>query len=262
MAGSRFKRSRRPANRKTRKSRSTKKVSKAVKSYVKKALHRNEENKVFINYAANQSITTAGAGSNPYAINLVPLPTQGSAQNQRIGNTIKCVKGFIRGHVNLLPYNSLTNPLVAPCYVKMWLCCNKTINTTAISGTNCSNDFFELGASTTGFQGNMLDMEFTNNKDNWTIYKTKTLELGLTANSAGVSALNANIGLDNSRLTRPFYFSFGRHMRKQIKFNDTQLAPTNINMFLVFQVVYADGSSTAITPAEVHYTSRVEYEDA
>lgn len=208
-------------------------------------------------------MTTAGAGSNPFAINLVPLPTQGSSQNQRIGNTIKCVKGFIRGHVNLLPYNATTNPEVAPLYVKMWLCSNKTINTTAISGTNCSNDFFELGASTTGFQGNMLDLELTNNKDNWNIYKTKTFELGLTSAGSVLGGLQSYAqGYDNSRFSRPFYFSFGRHMKKQIKFNDTQLAPTNINMFLLFQCVYADGSSTAVTPAEVHYTSRVEYEDA
>ena len=261
MAPSRFKRSRRPMARRTRKARPTK-ISKAVKSYVKKAIHRNEENKVFINYAANQSITTAGAGSNPTAINLVPLPVQGNTQNTRIGNTIKVVKGFVRGHVNLLPYSSTVNPNVGPCYVKMWLCSNKTINTTAISGTNCSNDFFELGGSTTGFQGNMLDMELTNNRDNWTIYKTKTFELGTTSNDTLIGQVQSRIASDNSRFTRPFYFSFGRHMRKQIKFNDTQLAPTNINMFLLFQVVYADGSSTAITPAEYHYTSRVEYEDA
>ena len=257
MAPSRFKRSRRPTagRRSTRKNR-TKKVSKALKSYIKKAIHRNEENKVFIGYAANQSITTASA-SNPTFLNLVPLPTQGTAQNQRIGNSIKCVKGFVRGHVNLLPYNSITNPSWAPVMIKMWLCSNKTINTTAISGTNCSNDFFELGSSSVGFQGNMLDMEFTNNKDNWTIYKTKTFELGCTA-----AGTNTPVYSDNSKMTCPFYFSFGRHLRKVIKFNDTQLAPTNANLFLIFQAVYPDGSSLAITAAEYHYTSRVEYEDA
>ena len=261
MAGSRFKRSRRPsAGRRTRKNRSTKKVSKAVKSFVKKAIHRSQENKVFIRYGANNTITTA-SGGNPTYLNLVPTPTQGVAQNQRIGNSIKVVKAYIRGHVNLLPYNASTNPYVGPVYVKMWVCSNKQYNTATISGTSIATDFFELGSGSAGFQGNMLDLDFTANKDNWIIHKTKTFELGTTA-VAGFASANSSAWNDNSRFTRPFYFSLGSKMRKKLNFVDTATDPTNINMFLVFQAVYADGSSSAVNSAEFHYTSRYEYEDA
>lgn len=245
---------------KKRSKRTAKKVSKAVKSYVKRAIHRNEENKVIINYGANQSLSTANT-STPAYLNLVPLPVQGTAQNQRIGNTIKVVKGFIRGHVNLLPYNASTNPYVGPVMIKMWLASNRQYNTNLLSSTNCATDFFEIGASTTGFQGNMLDIELTNNKDNWIIHKTKTFELGTTG-IAGFANQNSSSWNDNSKFTVPFYFSFGHKMRKQIKFVDGATAPSNINMFLIFQAVYADGSNSAVTPAEYHYTSRVEYEDA
>lgn len=260
---SRFKRSRRPSNKTTRKRRSTtKKVSSAVKTYVKRTIHKNIENKLWITYGLNQTLVTA-SGGNPIAINVVPFPPQSTTttQSTRIGNAIKVVKGYIRGHVNLLPYNATTNPYVGPVYIKMWLCSNKTINTSAISATNCSADFFEVNGGTTGFQGNMLDMEFSNNRDNWIIYKTKTFELGTTA-VAGFASANSAAWNDNSRFSKPFYFSFGRHMKRQIKFVDSSTTPTNINMFLIMQAVYADGSSSSVNSAEYHYSTRVEYEDA
>jgi len=231
------------------------KVSKAIKTYVKRAIHGNTENKLFIYQAANQTITSVASPSTPSFLSLLPLPVQGTANNQRIGNQIKIVKAFIRGHVNLLPLNSITNPQQAPMMVKMWLCSSKTINTTSLSSTNCGTDFFETNGGSQGFQGNMLDMELTNNKDSWVVYKTKTFKLGLTAYGSQQFA-------DNSNFNMPFYFSYGRHLRRKLKFNDTGVAPTNANMFLIFQVVNADGSSTALNSAEYHTTLRVEYEDA
>jgi len=256
----RSKRSRRPKGGKTRKVRPAKKVSAAVKTYVKKALHAAAENKVWISYAANQTITTASA-SNPTALGLCPQPAQGTSQFQRVGAKIKVVKAFIRGHVNLIPFSATTNPEVGPLYVKMWLCKNKTANVGAISGTNCSTNFFDSATGTTGFQGNMLDLELTNNKDDWIIFKTKTFELNTTSVSPVGGGLNASTN-DNSRMTMPFYFSYGRHLRKQLNYNGTGSEnPTNANMFLIFQVVYANGSSTAIQSAEYHFNTRVEYED-
>ena len=256
----RFKKSRRRALRKRVRKVGKPKVSKVVKQYVRRAIHGSQENKLWVNYAANQTITTANSGT-PTNISLVPTPSQGSAQYQRIGNVIRVVKGFIRGHVNLLPYNATTNPYVGPVIIKMWLCSNKTYNTTTLSATSCSLDFFEAVSSNAGFQGNMLDIELTNNKDNWVVYKTKTFELGTTA-VAGFASANSSAWNDNSRFTMPFYFSFGRHMRRKIKYNDGTNVPSNINMFLIIQAVYADGSSSAVNSAEYHYTSRVEFEDA
>jgi len=255
----RGKRSNRPRLNKTRKNRRTKKVSNAIKLYVKKAIHSNEENKVFIRYGINQSLVTA-VGTVPTFVYLTPYPTQGTGQSNRVGNQIKCVKAFIRGHVNLLPYNALSNPSVGPVIVKMWLCSCKTVNTATLATTQIDTNFFETNNTTAGFQGNMLDAELSQNKDIWTIYKTKTIELGATANPVGSG--NATAWNDNSKFTIPFYFSYARHMRKQLKFNDTDTYATNHNIFLVFQAIYADGSSTSVTPAEYHYSSRVEYEDA
>jgi len=257
----RSKRSRRPKGGMTRKRRTgPKAVSNAVKTYVKRAIDQNVENKLWIRYASNETIRTAGA-TDPEFINLVPYPSQGTTQYTRIGNKIKVKKAFIKGFVNLKPYSSLTNPLVGPLYVKMWLCRYKSLNTSDIALTSCSTDFFEALSGSTGFQGNMLDMSLTNNKDNWIVYKTKTFELGTTSVS---TFLNTNSGNwnDNSRMTKPFYFSYGKHLRKQLQFEASGNPPTNTNLFLISQAVYADGTATAVEAAEYHYTLRVEYEDA
>ena len=264
MAPSRFKRSRRPSSgRKTRKNRApAKKVSKAVKSYVKRAIHSNIENKLWNRFASNETITTAAA-SNPEYINLVPYPSQSTTATQytRIGNRIKVMKAYIKGFVNLRPYSSTLNPLVGPLYVKMWLCRYKELNCADISLTNISTNFFEGVAGSTSFQGNMLDMSLTNNKDDWIIYKTKTFELGTTATGPSTGFYGATWN-DNSRMTKPFYFSYGKHLRKQLQFDVNGNAPTNTNLFLVTQVVYADGSASAVDAAEYHYTIRAEFEDA
>jgi len=254
----------RPRFRKRIKSKMNKKptVSKAVKVYVKRALNVAQENKLFIYQASNQTITSVASPSTPSFLSLLPLPTQGTQNNQRIGNTIKIVKAFIRGHVNLLPYSATTNPLVAPLYVKMWLCSSKTNNTTSLSSTNIGTDFFETNGGSQGFQGNMLDMELTNNKDSWVVYKTRTMKLGGTSYQTGGLASQPSLATDMSNYSLPFYFSYGKHLRRKLRFNDGSTAPSNANMFLVFQVVYADGSSTALNSAEYHTTLRVEYEDA
>lgn len=247
-------RSRRPRNNKTRKAYRKPKVSKGVKMYVKKAIASNSENKVYVDYGANQSILSA-SGTNPVYKSLIPPLSQGVGHGQRIGNEVKIKSAYIKGYVNLLPYNSVINPFYAPQMVKIWICSNKKIQTGDITQTSIATNFFELTGGTAGFQSNTLDLCFSPNKEYWTIYATKTFELGLTA------GINTQYQ-DNSHFTRPFYFNYGKHLKSKLKYDDGATACINRNMFIVFQVVHADGSSTTgETPAEFHYSSRIEYED-
>ena len=67
---------------------------------------------------------------------------------------------------------------------------------------------------------------------------------------------------DNSPMSVPFQFNFGRKLGKLVYDEDTTYA-SNRNMFIVFQVVAANGSNSGgQIMAEYHYTTRVEYEDA
>jgi len=244
-----------------RKRRFTKKtVAKSVKRYVKQAIHRQAENKLSLQFAANVNINCANA-TTPTNLNLVPTPVGGNNTVHRIGNSIKVVRGYVRGHINMLGYNSISNPNVGPIYVKMWIVSSKVINTTSLSSTNIANDFFETGSTASGFQANMLDMNLSVNSDAYTVHKTKVLTLGSTTANGGAINPLANSVASNDKFSRPFYFNIAPYMKKVIKFSDGATSPTNINLFLILQAVNADGSSTAITPAEYHYSLRVEYED-
>lgn len=230
----------------------TRGVGIAVKQYVKRALSKDLENKLWIDYGINQSIATATQTTPTNAI-LVPRIAQGVQKSQRIGCEIKVKKAALTVFVNLLPYNATTNPLVAPVYVKMWIVQSRQINTIQLTNTTISTTFFDVVNSFSGFSGNMLDLLFNVNSESWKVIATKQIELGLTTNTNGPA--------DNSRFTKKFSFQLAKHLGT-VKFDDAGTTPTNKNMFLVFQAVYPDGSSTAIQAAEYHWHYKVEYEDA
>lgn len=261
MAG-RFKRS----NRTMRKRRTTRKklaISPSVKKYVQRAIHNNIENKIFTIYGANQTLTTLSGSlaSSNGCMYLLPVISQGVGHAGRIANDVKIRSAVVRGHVNLLPYDLATNPKTAPVMVKMWLVSFKKTNTNAIADCN-TGAFFEAGSGSASFQGNMLDMVLSNNKDVVTVYKTKKFKLGASfATSTGPISLGAYF--DNSPMSVPFYFNYAKYFKGTLKYNDTVgNIPENRNCWLLTQTVYADGTSTAINCAEMHYNVRVEYEDA
>lgn len=255
-------RTKRPAAKRPykRRARTSGKPSKALVRTINKVLSRKLENKAWFDYAANQTITSVSAGV-PIYRNLVPTLSQGTGHSARVGNEINVKSGVIRGHVNVLPYNVTSNNLPAPFYVKMWLVSAKQINTTSLSSTSIALDFFDVVNSSVGLQANMLDLDLTINKDAWTCYGQKIIKIGGGYNSS-TGPYNPGNYFDNSPMSAPFSFNFGKHLKK-IKYSDSVIYPENRNMFIIFQCVSANGAdTTSQIPAEFHYTTRVEYEDA
>lgn len=227
-------------------------VSTATKVYVKKLLHSQIENKMILTYAANQNMITAGPTNASY-INLLPVITQGTGVSNRVGNEVRVVSGILKGYVNLLPYNAVSNPTVAPLYIKMWLFSMKTINSTAVTAGTLAN-FFSVNNAGAGFQGSILDMMLPVNADLVTVYATKVINIGTTYSAYGNS--------DNSRFSQAFSFDWGKHFKSVLKFDDASTFVTNRNCFLLFSPCTADGASVSTIPAEYHYTNTTKYEDA
>lgn len=260
-------RSRKPANKKRsyRKSprRTYRKKSSLVKT-IKKVIHQQAENKVNSTYAANQVLSYAGSITNPFWINLTPTPTQGTSVQQRIGNQIRVMRGVVKGFVNVRPYDATYNTQIAPVMIKMWLCRRQTYNSQigGIPGTNDFANFFQSGATSLGFQSNMLDMTLRNNRDYWNVFASKTVTLQNSYYSGATAPTTTILG-SAYKVSAPFSFSFAKHLGF-CKYNDNNTYPTNKELFLVFQPVYADGSSSATTLilAETHYTVEWQYEDA
>lgn len=233
---------------------------KAITKIVKSIISRQAENKVWADYGANLAIQSASA-TVPQARNLLPLLSPGTGVSSRIGNEVRVKTAYIRGHVNLLPYNVSTNFNALPCYVKMWLCSSRQINTQSISATSIATTFFEAGATSTGFQGNMLDIDFSPNKDVWIVHSTKTVKLGAGYVTSAGSPVSGGSYFDNSPMSVPFQFNYGKKCGT-LKYDESITNATNKNMFLVFQVVPANGDGGSLNNmAEFHYTTRVEYED-
>lgn len=231
---------------------------------VKRIINAQVERKMFVIYGANQTISTA-SGTSPTALNLMPQLSQGTQQEQRIGQQIKITRAWVKGFVNLLPYNVSTNPLSTPIWIKIWLVTAKLTNVSGFSNTTAQTGFFEVGTDTVGFQGNMLDLAFPVNKDAFTVYKSKKINLGATY-ASGTGPVGTGGYFDNSKMSIPFYFNYGRHFKSQLKYNDDSASlngnyPYNRNCYLVFQAVYADGSTVTGPIAEYHYTNNVEYTD-
>lgn len=229
---------------------------------VKKVIHRQAENKVWIAYQANNNITTASS-STFTNISLMPTMSQGTGHSNRVGDEVTVVKAKISGYVNLLPYNSVSNPTVGPLYVRMWvMSCKNIQNSQTLSTSTLSSNFFETNGGSAGPQGNILDMCLSVNKQAFTIHKIKTvlLEAGATQGATYYNSAGASCG-GNGRFSAPFSFDVTKHLGK-LKFDDTSpVQPTNKNLFLAFQAVYADGTALALTAAEYSYGYRVEFED-
>lgn len=242
------------------KRRSTSKVSTATKSYVNRMIHKNIENKKYISSGANINIVSAQSSTPQYVL-LTPTMSQSVANGGRIANEIIVRKAFIRGRINLLPYNATTNNYSCPTLVKMWVCRRKRSNITLAGLPQLTdwNNFFDTGAGASGFAGSPLDMFTANNTEYWDILRTKQITL---SNAFGPLYSSGTINSSAGSVSVPFTFYFDRYLTK-LKFNDTTTSPTNKELFLVFQAVYADGqSSTSQTQCEFHYSMTHIYEDA
>jgi len=233
---------------------------KSITKIVKAVLSKQAENKSWFDYGLNQTITTSSGGGTPTFKNLLPQLSQGSSASNRIGNEVRVRSGYIRGHVNVLPYDVTLNPLPAPLYVKMWILSAKAINTNNLALTTIGSNFIDLVSSASVLQGNMLDIDFQINKDAWTIHASKTVRIG-AGSYVSTGPMSQTSYFDNSPMSVPFAFSYGKFL-KTLKYDDSGPVPTNRNMFIVFQAVSANGASGGgYIPAEFHYTNRVDYED-
>lgn len=238
------------------------KVSQAVKSYVKRTIARDVENKYLISRALNQVIPTA-VGVTPYAVSLLPSLANGSSRHTRVGNNVKLKNGFINGRVNLLPYNATSNINGCPIAVKMWLLSSKQYNEIgAFSGTIAATAFFRSDTSPAGMSGNVLDLTQSVEPENFIVYEEQTIVLGTSGATSNFPSTSVDAYTANA-YSAPFYFNWSKHV-KTLKYNDTASSsiPTNRNLWLVFQAVSLDGRSLTVNPAELHYTIENHYEDA
>lgn len=213
----------------------------------------------------NQSLTIGDSSVLVNYITLPPVLAQGTAENQRIGNSIQVTSGVISGYVNMLPYNSITNTFTN-LKVRLMLVSQKIRNvSTTLSSTLALGDldtFFDNGSNGVPFQGTMYDLLAPVNTQRWTLHAQKilTLSLGNSTNSYGNTTAPSS---GSGSYQQYFKFYFGRQLGKLVYDDNigSQL-PTNKNLFLIIQPVTSDGGPRQSgSVAEIHYKYDVNYMD-
>lgn len=232
-----------------------------VRRLVAKEILNKAEKKVFIQTNINVGVQTAN-GSSPTSVYLTPNTSQGTGDQQRIGNRIRVTNGQITGFVNLLPYNAVTNSSAPPIWVKMWLCSYIRQNTSTVGSTDATTSFFQASGGTNGFNGSMQDLVAPVNQDSWKLYETRTIKLGV-ANTNATQPASTGAWLDSSSMSVQFQFAIPAEHCTQLSYNDTaSTIATNKNLWLFVQAVPADGSGGGgQAPVEFHITNFQEFTD-
>lgn len=252
--------SRRPrrkiARRRVRKAR----VSKTVKRYVKRAISAQAENKYTIARYTNQPIVTA-VGTTMTNITLLNPLQAGSSRHNRVGNSVRLKRGYVKGFVNLLP-QGVNNPEGTCIGVKIFLLASAQYNEIGLlSGSSMASGFYKSDTAPSGPTGGLLDLVLPIETENFRCYATKTIYLGTTGATNTFPSTSVT-AYDNSRFSVPFSFSFSKWY-KLLKFNDTASSSicTNRNCWLAFQAVNMSGTTTAVQAAEFHAMVVNEFED-
>jgi len=228
-------------------------VSSAVKTYVKRTIHKNIENQTKSVVYLNNSVPSSTGYSQP----LLPVLTQGGTDvEKRRGNEISLRGGYIKGYVNLLPYDAINNPQ-STVHVRMMLVSMKDENAPTFDAGN----IWQFGNASLPIQNNIGDALYQVNRDLYTVYEQKTCTLGTTSLTQSVSQIAPNM-MSNFKSSLPFYFNWGKHFKQKLKYNDSTSLCTNRNLFLFVTASYADGSGLALAPVEVHFLNQYEFEDA
>lgn len=249
-------------------SRTTQKASKlerqasvSARRELKKLLDKRVERKYVISRGTNVAITTANA-TTPYALSLLPSLAVGANRYSRIGNDINPKRLCINGRVNLLPYHVTTNPVCCPIAVKMWVLSSVNYNEIgSFAGSPAATAFFKSDTTPAGFSGQAIDLTQDVDDENFKVLMSKTIYLGVTGATNNYPSTSVD-AFDNSHFSAPFFFDFTKYF-KTLKYNDTSSAsiPTNKNCWLVIQPVALNGTTTSVTPVEIHYTLTSEFID-
>jgi len=232
---------------------------------VQRVVTRMAEKKQTTTTQINVPLTTGDNSILVPNFTMVPTLSQGSAENGRIGNSVKVTYAKVAGYINMLPYNATTNTF-PNLKVRVMLASYKNRNVLANSSPNVVvgdfDTFFDNGANGVPFQGTMYDILAPVNSQRWTIHSQRILDLSLGGSTT--SYPNTTVPVNgNGSYQKYFSFSFAKQLGK-LTWDDTigSNYPTNKNLYLLIQPITTDGSARQAGPiAEVHYKWDVHYTD-
>lgn len=214
-----------------------------------------------VRYTPNATLDLANAvntGSPGFSDNVITLTpssgtytiAQGSTQGTRIGNEVRVNKVDLRLQVFPAPYNATSNTIPMPQVIIGYIFGMKGINVALSNAqftTSVTGDFFDNGASSSGFQGNIVDYMGIPNKDQVIIYKRFVMKLGAASytSNTGQQANQFSFTNNDFKMCCLKTIDLTRYFPKVIKFNDTGTPSLTKQLYCVLSPVDADGGANA-----------------
>jgi len=243
-------------------------VSQAVKKYVNRIVHVDQENKS-LNFQAQTTFGNVLQSTNMNMYPILPYTgygtcPQGITQGGRIGNEIKIRKIMLRYVIYPTGYSATTNPFPRPMEIDMFLGYTKQQPGT-LPGTVDIGYLFQAGSSSFGPSGNLGDLVSTPNKDYWTIAKRWQHKVGFSdyAGTGGAAAIQYSANND-FKMNVVRRLDITKHCIKTLKFNDGNNTHQGRNLFFFYQAVSANGDTitSSVFPTTMQYWIDITYEDA
>lgn len=244
-------------------------VSAAVKSFVKRTVARNIENKSIQIQYSQSLLGYAGSA----VLNQLPITpytgymsiTQGVGQNQRIGNEIRIKKLMYNYVLRPLSQDPTINPNPQPIEVQI-IFAHTRDQPALIPSVGDYQSLFQLNGTSAPPQGTLEDLCQPFNKDYWNILKVVHHKIGYaTAEGTGNSPTAQYFANNDFKLNVVRRINLTKYAPKIVKFNDTNNTPTTRGVFVFFNILPA-GQSPAlgsnIQPVRVHSFATLDYEDA
>lgn len=202
-------------------------------------------------------------------VQILPYISQGTADNNRIGDQIRAqnlnVKGYIKLNINEVNDSTKLPSVIARMMVvtmKTRPCFYDATGSPATLAT-----LLKKGGTTVGFTGLLSDIYAPVNRDAFTVHYDKRFYLNQSyVNATGPSPPSTILSQD-IRNTIKFFNLNVKCKNRLLKYDEdvgSGILPSNFGPFLVLGYAYADGSAadTLSTNLGLQFDSTFTYEDA
>lgn len=245
---------------------------KAVRVVANQAIHAQIENKT--QYFQVSNTLYGSAGGNFLTNNLWPLSPwtgvlnipQGVGQADRVGNRIKTMRATLKLILLPMQFNAGTNPNPIPMDINVFIFKTKP-GSTNLSDVNTiiTNDFFQVGNTSSGFGNNLTDLTGVINKDKIILHYWRRFKVGYAlANGSGPLAAQQYFANNDYKYNQIINIDITKYIIKNVNFEDAVNTATTSPTFMLVQPVWADNQSIPATtiPAYMTFSVHYEYEDA
>lgn len=258
----------RKSKRRVRKSRKTSGRSSSRKTFKKNLRSVAEKKHSFV--ASSALLIGSYLAANWSTTSLFPVTpytsycsiTQGTAQDQRIGNKIFTQKSRLKFLFWPAGYNVTTNVVPRPVYIKIWFLAPK--NDSISTPPNLAN-LFQLGSTSIAPAGTLSDLIHDINKDFWVVYKTKCFKLGFQTNTgSGAQNIAANYANNDFPMFKKFTIDLSKITPKTIFYNDNTSLPGSRGIYCAVEAISSDGNSpyqAVDRPVNMQYEQDFYYTD-